>query len=171
MWPLLWWEIKPDINPGDWVHQHAARDRCDGDRRLEADGRVPPPPHSGGFQGPRQPTNTSDGTAEKETKIESDQTLNQSRCDRTLTLAIWCEIPVNVIWFAAPGWNASGQKSSEKFYSKYQEQKIKSVAGLYESIFDDYYWSWKPFTILTHWNLICKFKKWYPFKLLMVFKI
>jgi hypothetical protein len=54
---------------GDRVHQHAARDGRDGDGRLEADGRLPPPPHRRGIPGPCQPTDTAHGPATEETQV------------------------------------------------------------------------------------------------------
>ena len=48
---------------GDRVHQHAARDRRDGDGQLEADGGLAPPPHCRGLQGAGQPADTAYGPA------------------------------------------------------------------------------------------------------------
>ena len=55
--------------PGHRVHQHQTRDRRDGDRQLEADGRLTPSPHRRGVQGPRQPTNPAHGTSKEKSQI------------------------------------------------------------------------------------------------------
>ena len=55
--------------PGHRVHQHPPRHRRHGDWQLEADGRLPSPPHCRGFQGPGQPADTAHGSSTEESQI------------------------------------------------------------------------------------------------------
>ena len=71
---------------GDRVYQHAARDGRDGDGRLEADGRLSPPPHSGGFQGAGQSADSAYGTAAEEAEISSSTGVTRvttKQCDNS----------------------------------------------------------------------------------------